>query len=156
MPRQLSNQPKVSLYGVTRNTLSIGRACALNDRPVLGVYDPDPQRALRAALFLGVSARSSLETFQADAPEVIVSSLAGAEDLFKEQLLIQLGEGPQNTDLSNLCRAICEDSEEFPEAITNELAPLEVSLQGSEQAVALGREFFQGLPGRFVIAPNQV
>ena len=138
---------QVSLYGVSRIALFLGRACALKDRPILGLYDSDAQKALRAALYLGVSARGTLESFLKDGPSVIISSLPDISSLPSEALLIQLVEVAGDYAGPNLCWAVCDRSEdEIPEQISSESPPLQFKLDGAPEAVRLTSEFFHQLP----------
>lgn len=139
---------RVSLFGVSRIALFLGRACALQDSPILGVYDQDSQKALRAALYLGVSARVSTESFLKDGPSVIISSLPDLSPLPPEALLIQLSEAAGQPTQPNLCWAVCDRTDdEIPEQISSEAPPLRFTLHGHPQAVRLSSEFFQRLPG---------
>jgi hypothetical protein len=136
---------KVSLFGVSRNALLLGRACALKDNPILGVYDPDPQRALQAALFLGVSARRTQDALFSDGPNVVLCSQT-LSDAPSDVLLIRLGETEEGPMPPNLCWVNAGPSEgDIPEQISNELPVLELSLSGSAGAVAQAKEFLQSL-----------
>ncbi len=46
----------VAIVGVSPLSLILGRACSLSDAPIVGIYDPDHSKALRASLLLGTSA----------------------------------------------------------------------------------------------------
>jgi hypothetical protein len=113
----------------------------------LGVYDSDAQKALRAALYLGVSARATPESFLKDGPSVIISSLPDISSLPSEALLIQLVEVAGDYAGPNLCWAVCDRSEdEIPEQISSESPPLQFKLDGAPEAVRLTSEFFHQLP----------
>ena len=141
---------KVSLFGVSRNAVLLGRACALSDKPVLGIYDPDPQNALRAALFLGVSARHTSEALFADEPDVVLCSRPIPE-VESQALLIRLGPKGNESPHPNLCWAddgSADDS--IPDQISNELPRLELTLEGTDDAIERAKSFFQGLSSNIV------
>jgi len=138
---------QVSIHGVSRIALFLGRACALKDRPILGVYDSDAQKALRAALYLGVSARATTESFLKDGPTIIISSLPDISPLPSDALLIQLVEVAGDPAGPNLCWAVCDRSDdEIPEQISSESPLLKFTLGGDPEAVRLTTEFFRQLP----------
>ena len=139
---------RVSLFGVSRIALFLGRTCALKDRPILGVYDPDAEKALRAALYLGVSARASTESFFKDDPSIIISSLPDISPIPPGAVIVQLCESAGDLEQTNLCWAVCDRSEdEIPEQISSESPPLQFTLHGGPEAVRLATEFFHQLPG---------
>ena len=136
---------KVSLFGVSRNALLLGRACALRDNPILGIYDPDPQRALQGALFLGVSARHTSQALFADGPDVVLCSLPPSQ-VSSGALLIRLGAQPDSPLGPNVCWADAGPTEDsIPQEISNELPTLRLSLQGSDEAVERARRFLHSL-----------
>lgn len=138
---------KVSLFGVSRNALILGRACALQDNPVLGIYDPDPQRSLQAALFLGVSAKATPEALWKDKPDVVLFSLPVTESNSQEPLIIRLGAEEAVSEQPNLCWADSGTTDlEIPVEIPNELPRLEYALSGSEAARRRASKFFRELP----------
>lgn len=147
MADKTPGRPKVSLFGVSRNALILGRACALQDNPVLGIYDPDPQQALRAALFLGVSARATPEALLKDGPDVILYSLPLTGSGTDETLLIRLGPKEDSSGAPNVCWADAgTDDNEIPTQIPNELPKLEFLLSGTDEARQRASDFFSGLP----------
>ncbi|MCA9776410.1 MAG: hypothetical protein KC800_06830 [Candidatus Eremiobacteraeota bacterium] len=155
MKREPSNPPKVSLFGVSRIALFLGRACALKDSPVLGIYDPDSQSSLRAALYLGVSARATTESFLKDEPSIVLSSLENVASLPPEPLIICLSEAPGNSERPNLCWAVCDRSEDaMPEQISSESPPLAFRLHGNPEAVRRARSFFEQLPGDIQVSED--
>ena len=136
---------KVSLFGVSRNALLFGRACALKDNPILGVYDPDPKRALQAALFLGVSARHTSKAIFADDPDVVICSLPNPR-VSSAALLICLGAKPDSPLGPNICWADAGPTDDsIPDQISNELPTLRISLQGSDEAVDRAKTFLHSL-----------
>ncbi len=136
-------------------TLLLGRACSLNDDPVVGLHDPDPQRALRGALFLGVSALESPEKLLAQSPRVLICSgpLADSETSNSElALTINLCEqsGP---DRPRTCWAThhSELPPDIPTEIASEVPELRFKLSGSEASIALAARFLKGLSPSFSI-----
>jgi hypothetical protein len=142
---------KVSLFGVSRNALLLSRACALKDNPILGVYDPDPQNALRAALFLGVSARRTSQALFGDQPDVVLCSLP-VPDAGSDALIIRLGPKGNEPAHPNVCWAdagLAED-DSIPDQISNELPRLELTLEGTDDAIERAKSFFQALSSNIV------
>ena len=139
--------PKIGLLGVERLALILGRACALNDNPCCGVWDPDSSKALQSSLYLGISAVStSIQLLQAG-PEILICSRHALEpslDLSESRLVIRLGEPKSTIDMpSNICGLNCAELaiDGFPEEITSSPPSLRAHLWGKESAIAQGQEF---------------
>lgn len=147
------NTVKVLLHGVSRNSLIIGRACTLNDNPVVGVYDPDPERALRAALFLGVPAQPTTERLFANPAEIVVCTTPSEHQF--DGLVMNLF-APAGEAASGVCYLESRepDSPEFPLEISNVLPPLSFQLSGDPEAVKQGVELLRAFSDRFEARPR--
>lgn len=142
--------PKIALYGVSRIALYLGRACALRDNPLVGIYHPNPQEGLKAGLFLGVSALHSAEQLARQNPDVVICSERMEPDTsaqFANSLVLFINLERDDTESLNECRVDFESSEkdETPLKIISELPALTYRLDGSPWSEKKALEFFKGL-----------
>lgn len=146
MPNNNSQQRfRVALWGVAHGTLLFGRACTLAEIPLVGVYDEDPQKALRAALFLGVSAVNSEAELWESNPTLVVAGTGFPENLpGSVELLLHLESG--ETREPRACRLTVSDLDsDLPTEISSRLPSLEVKTAGAAEARRRAREFLQAL-----------
>lgn len=141
------NSPKrVLLYGINQLALILGRACTLDDNPVVGVYDTDSCRALKAALFLGVSALSA-ENLQQCNPQVVICSQPISHEhlsLFSDPLVLNLYES-DHTDQQCWVNSEPSFGEEIPNTITSAVPDLNLSLSGSAEQKQAAISFLERL-----------
>lgn len=147
MTMNLPTRPKVSVHGVGHDALHLARACALNDNPICGIYDPDPEKALRAALFLGVSAHPTLEQLLSDQPDVILCTNAISAQAF-QGLCIDLFASDCSGNHCCALSATHADTE-IPSSITSEPPGLVFRLSGEAEAVEATRRFLGSLSEHF-------
>lgn len=136
--------PHCALFGLSQTTLTLGRACCLADHPPLGLYDPDPQTALRGALFLGLSARQRPEQLLEQENPLGVALVGSDEGLEAAKrlpllegqplLIISFFDAPGEPE-GNHCRALVENLSALQDgAITATVPPLTFRLSGPEPA----------------------
>ena len=133
--------------------LILGRACSLSDNPVVGIYDGDPAQALKASLFLGVSAFTEREQALATDPDLVLCAQHPEEDALKllaHTTVLNLFEETQDLP-ENTCRL--ESSlvlgSDIPDTITSAIPELTFTLHGSQAAREKCRSFLQGLNAPF-------
>lgn len=153
----MSQFAHIGIFGVTPLTLILGRACCLNDRPPVGLYDPDEQNALRGALFLGVAARqkpSQLDPPEAPLQVALVGSREGLSDLGqlrprKDLLVLTLG--PWEAEGFSTCFAERPESEgELPiDTIAASVPSLAFKLHGPPEQTKRARDFLRTLSPDF-------
>ena len=136
---------KVAILGVTKETLMLARACALQDNPVLGIHDQDPQRALKAALFLGVSAFPTTDDLKVRCPEIVISA-GKVTDFDSDCFHLIVGDCPPPAT-SKACSVNFDlsESEKIPDEILSEIPIVQAKLEGSDEAKLWAREFLAGL-----------
>lgn len=142
---------RVALFGLSHVALMIGRACSLKDRPPVGIYDPDSAQALKASLFLGVSALSSPELVTAQKPDLLVCSIPWEGEL-NGCLLLNLHNREEKSPEGNdrVCWATPSIPHQgIPETITSVLPPILFQLEGETEPVARVQEFLTGLSPKF-------
>lgn len=159
MGYKMSTLIPTALFGVTPSSLILGRACCLDDRPPVGLYDPDGQNALEGALFLGISARKDPDQLNPpDAPlRVIIvghpEALQGVQQLTPRGstvLVLTLFTGPLTMGPEVLhCQAVpVTESEGTSLAITAALPTITFKLAGSAAGRREGAAFLRSLsPG---------
>lgn len=91
----------VALFGTSPLSLILGRSCALREISVLSVYEPDPQAALRASLYLGVSARSTPEHILTSGAEVVLAVTVPPAELMEKCTRVLLLSKPDPNALPN-------------------------------------------------------
>lgn len=150
-----------AIFGVTPLSLILGRACALADRPPVGLYDPDPQTALRGALFLGISSRQQPQ--QLDPPQerlevALVGHEAGLEAIrhleARPELLILIL-GPWRLNGYSLCQATTDETALSIASISAELPELSFHLSGPEPERERARSYLRALSSTFRVEPDQ-
>ena len=155
----MSQFAHVGIIGVTPLTLVLGRACCLNDRPPVGLYDPDEQNALRGALFLGVSARQ--KPSQLDPPEAPLQvALVGSREglwalgqLRPRKDLLVLTLGPWEAEGFFTCFAELENEGELPiDAIAASLPSLTFKLHGPPEQTKKARDYLRTLSLEFNVS----
>ena len=127
------SEARVALIGVSQKSMLLGRACCLSEIPVVGVYDTDPQLALRASLFLGISAHATLEQLWETQPSVLLCSGTLPTELLStgHQIIALTGDRPDVCTLH-----FAQDLEdELPSQITSALPTLSLTLSGPSLGV---------------------
>lgn len=154
----MSYPTRTALFGVSPLSLLLGRACCLRDRQPVGLYDPDPEKALRGALFLGISARrepDQLNPFENPLEVAIVAHAAAVQGLARltpHRGLLAISLGPEVPARSGLrvCRALTPDHGEIAEDVISASIPdLLFRLEGSPETQKEAREFLQDLSSHF-------
>lgn len=144
------HQPKIAIHGVSHVALHLGRACALRGLSVLGLFDKDPVRALRAALFLGISAQSELSSLIEMKPDIVLCSASQSENLDVipgDILWINLVPNKEMTATPLTCWAISELNSQtgMPEQITSEVPEFQFAFSGEAHAVSKATSFLRHL-----------
>jgi hypothetical protein len=146
-----------ALFGVTPASLLVGRACCLADHPPVGLYDPDPETALKGALFLGLSARKDPDQLNPPEAPLRVAIVGHQQALDALQrltprdqplLTILLFEGAVAGG-QRACQAVPDEGGgEQAQAITAAMPELCFTLSGDENAKREGQAYLQALsPG---------
>lgn len=145
---QNSNRQKrfrVALWGVTHASLLFGRACALAEIPVVGAFDEDPERALRAALFLGISAAHTETELWESKPSLVVAG-SGFPSTPPDSVVLLLGLDKQPVQGPRQCRATVSGLETcLPTEISSRLPALRLAPVGAEEAQQRAKEFLETL-----------
>jgi hypothetical protein len=146
----LNSPLKIALHGVDHLALIIGRACSLKDNPVLGIYDPDPQKALRGALFLGVSALASANQLLAQNPDILVCCTPLADNSPVPEglgLVINLYSQIADSGDRHRCwaRQLTQLSDGIPDQITSELPALLFELTGHDESCHATADYLEEL-----------
>lgn len=151
-PKPMNHHPKVALFGVSHQALHIGRACALKDNPVVGVYDPNLEVALKGALFLGTSAQPDFESLISLTPDILLCSAAPPENA-DSSLVLHLYE-PVGTLDGNNCRLVSIPPLELglPTEITSELPPITLTLDGEAETTNRAKSFLQSLSSNLLVS----
>lgn len=142
---------RVALIGVAHSTLVFGRALALAEVPVVGIYDPDPAKALQAALFLGVSGQTDIQALVQTEPTVLICAQAFPASVPDYvELHLDLAHslpalGPRD------CRVEFAEPlpEQLPTTITSALPRLTLTLRGTPEAQEQARELLAHLSADF-------
>ena len=156
----MSQFARTAIFGVTPLSLVLGRACCLSDRPPVGLYDPDGERALRGSLFLGVSALqkpSQLDPPEAPLEVALVGTedgLAGLRQLIPREDLLVLTLGPWNAEDFSTCYAErAQSSEEFLiDTITASIPSLTFQLHGLPDQRERARVYLRTLSPGFNVS----
>jgi hypothetical protein len=119
----------------------------------VGLFDPDPQTALRGALFLGISARQKASQLNPPESPLQVALLARPEAALELARLdapglLVLSLFPSRLEMAGAshCRAIALDPGTLESsAIAASIPPLTFRLEGSTAARREGYEYLQSL-----------
>lgn len=146
--------PRVAISGINRESLLLARACALNDNPVVGIHDGDSAQALRASLFLGVSAFPTRESLSDLEPDVIVCR-AVTDRLESGPFHLVVGADEVPSEMTNVCwlDLDLDDDREIPDEILSEVPPVRATLRGSQAARAFATEFLTDLSNSITVVP---
>lgn len=142
---------RVALIGVAHSTLLVGRALALAEIPVVGIYDPDPAKALQAALFLGISGQTDIHALLLAEPTILICTQAPpAQVPDSVELCLDLAHVLPTLSARD-CRVEFAEPlpEQLPTAITSALPRLTLTLLGAPVAQSKAKQFLTGLSSDF-------
>lgn len=133
--------------------LVLGRACSLSDNPVVGIYHHDPAEALKASLFLGVSALTEKEQALATKPDLVLCAHSSDEStcqLLSDSTVLNLFEKPESLP-GNTCwlESDLDLGTDIPDTITSALPQLSLTVHGEQEAREKCRVFLESLNAPF-------
>ncbi len=151
----MNSTPKILLYGLNEMALVLGRACSLSDNPVVGIYHPDPSLALKASLFLGVSALTEKEQALATKPDLVICAQPPEEvtcKLLSGATVLNLYGRPDNLP-ENTCRLESDPAlgATIPDTITSAIPNLCLKIHGAPAVREKWRVFLQSLNAPFSV-----